>query len=562
MTRPAPEILWDLDPDQATTVWAVGQGLGWHYTLYWGDGTHRDMTWQSQAVPKRYTVAGTYTVLAVSSLYSTWTASAVIPVRDFVAPTVSAQLLDDRRTVALEVPPVADPVRWRVDWGDGTVTEHGAEETPGHTYEWNTGAATITVTDVPSQRATTLTGPTIGPAPQPPPTDVSGWFWRYTGRNRRFVLYGTADPRTEVRWSSWSWDQVRTATADDRGQVAIGYDMPEPIYPGWDTWRSYTVQHRQNGATVTQFVPVHVPRAQDGTPDVVYDLDEADAQRLTLSVLPAQTGTHHVDFGDGTDQQVHVDEPPLRVVHRYTSSGPFQVRITLPDGRTTEPRRIAAGDPNPCGPAYNPHYPGLANVTWWFPAEGCGKKMVDPFDPVVMHVDDHMPHQLHCPNADGFNTAYGYQFTSTGWKTFGFLAPLSAWRTTGVTIEQVETRQPRQRGFEMHIEDDTPDLPAEFQQGTAWEGGYSGEFTVDNHTEREVGPWQLEFTLPPDARAAEVWPADQHNVVSLGAGRWRVSCDSPIPASTTAHVGVRVEPCGKAKSHPNAITAREKPLDQ
>ena len=29
MTRPAPEILWDLDPDQATTVWAVGQGLGW-----------------------------------------------------------------------------------------------------------------------------------------------------------------------------------------------------------------------------------------------------------------------------------------------------------------------------------------------------------------------------------------------------------------------------------------------------------------------------------------------------------------------------------------------------
>ena len=557
MTRPASEIQWSPDVVTGRAVWLLWFGAPWDYEVAWGDGSTSDQGYWSEAVKHTYSTGGTYTVTCTPDLPGSSPSRTQVTVRDFRSPQVTAQLLDDRRTVALDVPHVPDPVRWRVDWGDGTVTEHGAEETPGHTYTGGFGKPTITVTDVPSQRATTLTGPEIGPAPQPPPTDVSGWFWRYTGRNRRFVLYGgNIDPGTEVRWSDWTWNQVRTATADDRGQVAIGYDMPEPIYPDWDTWRSYTVQHRQNGSTVTRFVPVHVPRAQAGTPDVVYDVNSDDPQRLEFSVLPAQTGAHHVDFGDGTDQVVHVDEPPLRVSHRYTSGGPFQVRITLPDGRTTETRRVADGDPNPCGPSYNPHYPGRANVSWWFPAASCGKKMIDPFDPVVMQVDEHMPHRHHCPNKDGFNSGYGYQFTSTGWKTFEFLAPLSKWRTTGVTIEKLEKAAPQQRGFDIQVTDEDSDLTAWFGDVTEWDGGYSGRFTVHNAGEQEVPGWQVEFALAEPGVLREAWPRAE--VAELGGGRWRISSTTPIPAFTDAVVTARVEPPGKTRKWPDQIHARSR----
>lgn len=556
MTRPAPEIVWDPDPDDAHTVWAVGRGLGWHYTLYWGDGTQRDMTWQSQAVPKTYTVPGTYSVVAVSSLHSTWTASAEVAVREFTSPPTPGSSLDGR-AVTLTMPDVADPVRWRVAWGDGVTSEHTGR-TAEHDYPWGFGAPQITVTDLPSRRSVRFTGPEIGPEPPPPPAGYQGFCFEFLdndGNRRRFALHGGGLPAGEevTFYASASQLWFRTLTADAAGEVHDTVDVDIP-YGDTDMWWSYAVSTTTRGLV---FVPLRGPAFERGDPQVTYQLSAGDTRTIEFTAHPPLAGEYHVDYGDGHDETVHVEKVPLLTSHRYGGSGTqFEVTVTFPDGRVAT--RTVTGS-NPCPPCFNPHYPGSCTVGWYITGGycgACGQNGGEHFSPVEIRDHYHAAARVHLPDnpgGSGWHNVYGFGGFTAGQYTFDYRTALQPPWSHPVTIGKSGTRRHR-RTIELYpIDDETQHLTAWFGLDEAWDGGYRGTFHVHNHTSTEVRGWHVEFSLADPAVLRDAWPDAE--LVELGQGRWRITSTRTMAAGTDAAVTARVEPPGKTRQFPDDIQA-------
>lgn len=529
------------------------------FTVYWGDGTSQHVG-GAVIVAHVYDTTGTWDVVCVADASREYTTAARVTIRGFTVPAAPTASVAGNR-VTLTCPEVPDPVLWRVDWGDGAASDH-ASGTAEHSYAWDFGSPEVTVTDVPSGRLVRFTGPTIGPCPDPvpPPAPVRGFFLEYvaTGSDYRRIRLrgGGIPPGQTVTWYPYTCAWYREVVADRDGDIRDEVDWPKGI--NWDfddSWRSFTVISHDG----TRFhVPYHGPLLEAGTPTVVYNIHvDGDPQKVRLSARPAMLGWHTVDFGDGTSTRVRAEKLPLDVPHRYTGAGPYDVTITLPDGRTTKGQVKGAF---PCAPCFNPNYPGSCTVTWNFTGNGicprCGDAASGPFAPVIVDNGHHPPHQIHRPdNRTGWHVAYGYSLPvgthDFRYATFG--RPVSSSvvdiaRASPVRDMSDEVRLVQVDGAE------PANLAVRFVPVTTWDGGYSGEFVVSNE-DTEAHQWVVEFALSDPAVLREVWGAGSPRFEEVGGGRWRIWCGTPIPGFTDARVGARVEPPGNPTRYPHDLHA-------
>lgn len=561
MTRPASEFHWSPDPIHPHAISAKWTGAPWNYRIEWGDGQYTDMAhWQSPA-RHLYAAASTRTLRGIPDLPGGVPVDMQATVRDWVIPQVTAMLLDDGHTVRMAVPQVADPVRWRVNWGDGTVSDHGAGDAPEHTYEWGFGAPAIAVTDVPSRRSDSVTGPEIGPAP-PQPAGYQGFCFEFVervGNTRRFVLHGGGMPAGEEisYYRSAAQDWFRTAVADNRGEIHVSLDV-EVSSSTDDMWRSYGVSSPTHGRV---WVPLRAPAFEADEPQLTYQMHPADTRTLTFSVFPALAGEYHVDYGDGHAETITVDRVPLLATRRYPSGNDYQVTVTLPDGRTATRQVVGSF---PCPPCYNANYPGSCMVGWWITGSwcgACGQKGGEHFSPVEISDHYHAPMQIHLPDepgGSGWSNVYGFGGFTPGVYTFDFRTPLNPPWSHDVTIAKAGARRFGRWVDLFSIDDDEPGqepLTAWFGDVTEWDGGYKGTFQINNHGDGAAQGAVVEFELADPAVLREVWPSTA-SFTELGDNRWRITTTATIPPDMGISVGARIEPPGKTRKWPDSITAK------
>lgn len=556
------KLVW-LPGRDARRVSVQWRGVDWNYTLYWGDGTSEHVPQTDGARGHTYTTPGTYKVVAVSSVHSTYTASVPVTVRDWAKPPVPGSSLDGN-VLTLTMPDVPDPVRWSVGWGDGTITTHEYGASVTHTYPWDFGTPEITVWDDPSARQVTFTGPEIGPDPTPPDLPVRGFivWWLRTDTQGRAVFQmrgGGQQPGSTVTfYPRRSWADAVELTADANGELVHEFTHPiSNTSPGFeDSWRSYSIHHTGGW----EFLPVHPVKMRQHEPQVLYYVDDTNPLDVVLSVWPPQTGVHYVYFGDGFDARVNATEVPIKVPHNYAYQRPDRpITIFLPDG--SKAQRSFDESVSPCAPCYWPDRPGQCHVGWNWTGDrncpgACGGDS-EAFAPVRVDTGGmYPPHVLHKPtNGDAAGVAYFYSGLSPGHYTFTYRTALADSRSYGVDIAK-GARQigPPDSGLMLLDEQDQSELTAWFGDVTEWDGGYRGRFTVHNPGEQEVPGWVVEFALAEPAVLREAWPRAE--VTELAGGRWRISSPTPLPGCTSAVVTARVEPPGKTRKFPEAIQAR------
>lgn len=559
--KPASEVIWSPDALHPHGAWLRWAGSGWHYTIHWGDGATDRVTSWDKSVRHVYDAAGTYTAVCVSDLHHDWTAAASITVRDQTTVAAAVSLVEPgSNQVRADLARVPDPVRYRIGWGDGTVTEHdGNDLAPVHQYAWDTPDPSITVMDVPARRQTRLTGPSIGPAPDPP---VDGFYLEYVDAasgSRRFRLRGGGIPPGEtVTWYPNTMAWYRDLTADESGTVTDEIDIPNGINEYLDyRWLSFGIV----GSSVPrQYIPVHPPRAEIGLADLTYQINvDGDPSTLEFSASPAMLGTHRIDYGDGTTATIDVQTLPLRARHTY-AAGTEEVTatVTLPDGRTAK-RRVTGY--TPADPCFNHYYPGSCTVCWFFsgwPEHNCppgGYRGSEEYSPVLIDNGYHPPHVVHRPeNGSAWHVAFGYTMP-VGQYNFQYTTTFTSAVDHPIAITKAGPKYLDRPPVELVLLPEVEPgadaaITAWFGDTTEWDGGYSGHFHITNHTGSPV-PWKIEFTLPAPARLREVWPATA-SMTDLGEGRWRIWSTHPMDETTT--VGARIEPGNTTEQQPTAIT--------
>lgn len=561
MTRPVSRLSWTPDTADPHAVRARWVGSGWHYTIRWGDGTSdRVLHWQG-AQKHTYPGPGTYSLVCVSEIRDDVTVSAQVTVRDALAPQVRLEL--DGATLTAALGSLPNPVDYQIEWGDGNASRHGADDlAPSHTYPWGFGAPTVTVTDVPSQRAARLTGPTIGDDPSTLP--MQGFLLRYVSDdpdgNAQFEMLGGGQTPGDqvVFYPRRSWAGAVTLTADDTGRVRHVFTHPKALTPEWeDAWRSYSVQHKGGW----EFLPVQPVAMRGGDPQVTYTVSATDPLDVDISVWPPMLGVHYVHFGDGFDVRVDVTELPLRVSHNYAYQRPDRpITVFLPDGRKAS---RPFGPVDPCPPCYNPNYSGSCSIGWnWVGDQHCPGRCggdTEPFAPLRVDTGGaYPPHVLHKPdNGTGYACAYGYTGMQPGSYAFTYTSFDTGIRKHGITIAKAAWRRVSP-DVEVVALDDGPAGPAvltcRFGEVTTWDGGYSGEFTVTNQEPDAPTPWEIEFQLADPAVLREVWPATA-SFADLGGSRWRIRSAVPV-GERPAVVGARIEPPGRTRAYPDQIQAR------
>lgn len=557
-------LIWTPSAMDASTVRATWYNAALPYVLHWGDGDKVECEAGAAPVTHSYAETGTYDLVAVAE--RDYTAAARLTVRSWVTPPVPGRKLDGR-TLTLTMPQVPEPVQWRVDWGDGEHSIHTGS-TAVHTYTSLTGHPPITVTDEPSRRKVRFVGPEIptDKPPEFPPVDGVLWRWR-TGRTFD-LIGGGLDPNSKVEF--WGIFSAKTfeVYADSAGNLVQEFTTARPSEPNMDQWRTYVVRYRQHGQEYVRFLPLNVPYAK--TPMVHYEFGSIDPATMkptgdpfavTFGVNIHQTGRHFIDFGDGTSQTVDLRTGPLRVTHVYpreTPSKPYEVTVTLPDGRKTWPCEVA---PHTCHTDVQVLGPRVELV--WCRSSGDECQPPDQFTPVIIEwVSGYNPRLQRLHNPIEVNRCWlgGYSFGIERGSTvqYRFHRPLMAPSEVHTLVVPRSTvpqhdEQPERRL--VPVGEDVPELELSFGEVTEWDGGYSGYFTIRNEG-TEATPWVVEFDLSDPAYLREVWGAGSPRYEELTGGRWRIWSDTPIPAGTDARVGVRVEPSGQPRG-PQGMTVRK-----
>jgi len=364
MTKPVSRLEWFPDPVTTLAVRAGWFGAGWHYTLFWGDGSSQRVLHTQPPVRHRYPAADTYTLTAVSEITQVQV-STRITVRPQRTPQVSADHLGGGRVRLTIVGGWRGDVLHRVDWGDGIPAQEysGTQLTPEHQYPAGIENPTVLVQDVPARRAVTLVVP-IDPS-EPPPTDARfGWhvtrLWDdrpgSPGNIERAdgVVLGAGVPAGAVVGLSYIGGSDVYATADRHGHVTFpqitwiaGSRQFMPPFRSARIW----YPDRLHWPTVQLPCLVRRDEVQDVVP--VYTIDPGgDPMVLTIGVANPQAGTYRVLWGDGTAQQdVVCDGRALRASHRYRSGARVIITVTDPDGNSGE-RVVAA--PEIGGPWWGP----------------------------------------------------------------------------------------------------------------------------------------------------------------------------------------------------------------
>lgn len=594
MSSPMAALHWKPGRD-ALTIAAEWPGTTQAYTIYWGDGTSTPVS-AGAAFTERamqlhtYAEAGSYDVVAVS--VTEQTASARVTVRTWSKPPVPGSAVAGQ-TVTLTFPGVVEPVSWLVDWGDDTSSEHTGT-TAEHTYDWNFGAPKITMTDSPSRRSVTFTGPNVGPEPEPdPPVEpVPEWTFHHSdplpggagaapvsfggtfyGRNLKpGVWYGIRQNWTGTD-SDYAWGK-----ADSRGRASAtipakggsGWIVQSPN--SWGPYRFCCAWEEGKPRETARYIPI-INRGDGLKPpdknlDLTYAIEPSNTRRVQLQVQKPQAGTYRIDWGDGkSEEYVCGDDGVWCVWHTYGAAVTDRSTITVTFGQRQGKVTVGRVDWKPLHVARNDEIAGVkvysytTNYSW-----GTTQQMpvLTDWGEPSKNLGDGIVAQLIGFGRDGQSIPYDFWYRNE-WRgktvTVTQYAPLTAPVVTQFTVPQLNARE---HLSEPDVEpppinlDGTPNvdrhLTAEFTQRSRWNGGYSGTFTIRNNGP-EVHGWRLEFALDGQGVLREVWSSVVHDVQfeELGAGRWRLSSSTPLGAGTAVDVSARVEPPGSPNRFPQQI---------
>lgn len=583
MTKPTARLEWYPDPANPLAVRASWFGAGWHYRLQWGDGTSERVLFWQPPVRHAYPKPGAYTIVATSELDNRITVSVQIVLRDYQQPPVTAELVDpNHKRVRLTLPTVADPVRFEVNWGDGTVTEHGVADTePEHEYPAHfTGKPTILVRDMPARRAASLVGPDIpGPEPitrgqwsfhptflpsgNPPdderPTSIKGAF-------RGVGLTPNTDVTVRFHWSVYETDYAHTRTNDQGEATCVipgdtGWTAPSAqwYYPHFSA-KGYEADRRLS--TFTQ-IPIITRESgwMDG-PTWLYTFSDDDPWLISLAMISPAAGTYQVNWGDGTPtSEVECDGVVFTADHQFAHTvSRTTISVTGPDGRTTT-RDLAAVDLYEPYISRNDDVLGVRVRTTIKHLQGAGVDCPVHIDWQHEFSDDKLPWEYRPASPVGMNALdHWYRNEWRGKQvTITTTAPLREPQVKTLTIPALRIRDVVQKDPPGVVEPPPPQpspnpLTQTFHVNELKPAWYSAWFQITNNS-RRAAPWQVEFTLPAPAVLKDVssWRGNATKT-DLGGGRWRITCDQPVPAQDSTRLDITVEPCGDPRIWPTGFT--------
>lgn len=588
MSRPVSQLMWFPDSNDPLSIWARWVGAGDHYTLSWGDGTSQRLLWNQPPVRHTYSTAGQYALLAERGLANNTTASAtaIAVVRAELEAHHTADLGDDGRTVRLTLASLPEPVRYRIEWGDNTHSEHATiTPAPTHTYPWDFGRPTITVRDLPSQRWTVLEGPSIGPEPEQEPL-VPEWTFHHTflptGRESQpTAIRGTFHGRhlrpgarygIRLNWSDNAEGIYAWAVADANGRAMA--TIPN-VDTGWIAqtaqwympWRwCLAFEHGREDDTY-HYIPITSRTdglAPDGKLTVVYGIDPHNPRRVQVQVQKPQPGTYTIQWGDGRVQIMQCDGTVCCAWHTYQPGIP-SAKVTVTGPNNTH-GTITIGTANIEEPyvSRNDEILGVRMRTHVTAPRG------DSATPIIANWDtshvnpapagDGLPLQQSALSVSGSTPVdHTYRNDMRGKQvSVRICVPLRDPLETTLTIPgpgPANSRTVVDDGLTTPPLDDTGEesLHVDWRTTDEWDGGYSGELVITNHGPTVPG-WTVTFTVDDPGVVREVWPSTAH-LHETTDNRWRVTSHTPLSSGDTVRVGARIEPGGEPHPYPRDLTA-------
>jgi len=524
--------LWLADPDNPVSVWAVCSPADAYYTLYWGDGTSTPMAPTSAPIRHTYPRAGQYTLAAIT----TSVATTDVVVRGQRADTTFT-LDGDGRTVHAELPQVEEPLQYQVDWGDGAVTQHGADDlSPAHTYQPGFGVAMIAVTDVPARWTVRYTGPTISGFPQAvfrPDTENLG--------------YGQIDltgfPPGVTVSAEYLSDNLKQfaepVDTEDDGTATFYFKLWSWPFSDWWRWARFTWTDPDTSEQMqlTQHMRVcewdntrygRCACVENAIP-ITLDWDTDRPYVITATATPVPAGDYTIEWGDGhTTQHTVGDLQRMDVTHDYGSNQAVWISISGPPGtgrRFVRPHTIDHIESTSYGP-----------VLWWA-AETGDADSLDPYRPVRIDPGDgRWPHidTVSCSVDPRNRCGTGWNYADVG----QYVSRISAPMTDSYEFPYTQESDGGFGGTDYNILPDAPELSWTFSVGTATENYYTGTFTLAKSTAYPAD-WQMEFSLGPGEVLADAGP---HTVSDLGNQRWRITSTVQVPGFDKLQFDIRVDP--------------------
>lgn len=537
-------LLWWADPIEPLAAWAVRSTVDVPYILSWGDGTSTPMASSSKPVRHSYNVPGVYPLLAIAVPSVT----AEIVVRGS-RPHTTFTLGHDGCTVTATLPAVPQPVLYRIDWGDGIVTDHdGADLSPSHTYRSGFGTPKIAVTDVPARWTIRYTGPTIPAAPAVPRT-----MFQLTGAEHLGdgIIHLTGFPPGVVVETLYSTSKTQTGytsaepvTVKPDGAASVPVSLITDAHWDWWRWARLTWtdpdsgeprQHTQH-MRIREWSPDHYGPCEGFQNDFPVTLDWEDDRPyvITATAAPIQAGNYDISWGDGQVTHHTVgDEQRLDVTHNYGANIRAWIHISGPSGSARRCARPLALD-------YVTKQGPFSYYFYWA-RDTIDAGGADPYRPVRIHIDDgrwpmistltpsHDP-RLQCGTLIN-------RGNDAGIYTMHFTAPMTAFeyvlKTDGSSSE----------------DPDDGDLPpfADVWWRFVADTATTGHFTLENPHWSDYGPgWSIYFRSPPDSPPLKITP----NMSSLGEGRWKVAGNDPLPGKSSIRIDIYIESPGYPDFYP------------
>lgn len=570
MTKPTSELYWRPDPVSGRAIWAKWVGASWHYRLDFGDGHAVNLAFWQPPVKHGYAQPGTYTMAATPDLPGGTPVRTQVTVRSTREPEATFTLIDGTTRVRATLGRVADPVRYLIEWGDGTSSEHGAGDwNPEHSYSAGFGTPTITVHDQPARRTAQFTGPDIpDPVPSGPrthwtPLPDEGWG--------RLTLVGFP-ANTTIELGRGGETGPGSVTTDASGSASRAYQLWVPRFK-FDEWRSIYVRWTDPDTKLFRqmWQPVQIcewiggpkhafpgccwypqpderefPRNPQNEFPITLDWATGAPHRVTVTVDPAENGRYQIAWEDSVQETVTVANGVLEETHDYGSIRDVWVIITAPSGKVAR-RRLRQIKPLPrtwtdgslaIFQEYEEHSNTLGVV-----------KACDPYGVIRADLGDGRPLvQFHrpsgvCPDRAG----NGFSYAAPGNYQVTMYGPMSKPVTY---IHQQKMRDHRGQGDYIIRHDALNSLSQTFHVNELKTTWYSAWFTITNTADQPT-PWTLEFTLDQPAVLKDVssWrgTATKHD---LGQGRWRITCDQPAPANDSVRLDITVDPCSDPRIWP------------
>ena len=537
-------LAWFPDPRDPLTIWAVRVEAVANYRIDWGDGTSTPMAGRSRPTCHTYTAPGRY-ILAVDG--GDPDVSEAVMRGTIPAPTFT---LLHHRTLRVTLPAQHEPVHYKIDWGDGTITEHGSDDLePLHTYPIGYAQPTISVTDEPARTTRSYTAPTMPVTPTTvfrPLEDQSG--------GARIDLAGFP-PGVTVTMHNITQDTSAVAIGEDGTGT---FDIKVWASPDRDWWKAARFawtdpdsgeprQHVQH-ARICEWSPGQYGRCacyQNDFP-ITLDWDDEKPYLITATAAPSAPlapGEYRIDWGDEVATRHIVGaEGRLDAIHDYRRNREAWIHISGPAGIA---RRFV-------GPL---KYYGIVRaedgpVLWWTFGEYPGAEGADPYQPVRIDPGDGRWPIIEtlAPRHDrAQHVGTGWNYVESGHYTFIVSAPMTDQFSLSMNMQGTEDAE--EGPYDWSVIPENQSVIWQFWPVEVTEGTYTGRFSLYNTLDVDLVNWEIEFDLDPDETEV-VTDASPHTVIETATGRWRITGASPIQPHTSIDVFFTVRPATKPPVFP------------